>query len=123
MNDFIGLEYAWGHRPSDGSGKTDCFQLSCEVRQLLGMASFAGAYQWVYDQYTEESFPNRILMRFLFDNGRRIAIPVAGAIALFPGSRPALGTVTDYGIVFIAPGRRVAHAPLFNAAYYFEMNQ
>jgi hypothetical protein len=123
MNHLIGLEYAWGHRPSDGSGKTDCFQLSCEVRQLLGMGSFASAYQWVYDQYDEHSFPNRILMRFLFDNGKRTTTPAIGAIALFPSSRPALGTVTDYGIVLIAPGGKVVHAPSFNAAYYFEMNQ
>ena len=123
MNDLIGLEYAWGHRPGDGSGKTDCFQLSCEVRRLLGMSSFAGAYQWVYDQYTEDSLPNRRLVRFLFESGKRIAIPAPGAMALFPGERAALGTVTDYGIMFIAPGGRVVHAPSFNAAYYFEMNQ
>jgi hypothetical protein len=123
MNDLIGLEYAWGHRPGDGSGKTDCFQLSCEVRRLLGMSNFASAYQWVYDQYTEDSLPNRRLVRFLFESGKRTATPVAGSMALFPGKRAALGTVTDYGIMFIAPGSRVVHAPSFNAAYYFEMNQ
>ena len=123
MNNLIGLEYAWGHRPSDGSGKTDCFQLSCEVRQLLGMRNFADAYQWVYDEYTEESFPSRILMRFLFDNGKRTVTPATGAMALFRGQRPALGTVTDYGIVFIAPGGRVVHAPSFNADYYYKMNK
>jgi hypothetical protein len=32
-------------------------------------------------------------------------------MALFPGERAALGTVTDYGIMFIAPGGRVVHAP------------
>jgi hypothetical protein len=123
MNDLIGLEYAWGHRPSDGTGKTDCFQLSCEVRRLLGMANFASAYQWVYDQYTEDSLPNRRLVRFLLESGKRIAIPAPGAMALFAGERAALGTVTDYGIMFIAPGGRAVHAPSFNAAYYFEMNQ
>ena len=44
-------------------------------------------------------------------------------MALFPGERAALGTVTDYGIMFIAPGGRVVHAPVFNTAYYFEMNK
>ena len=123
MNSLIGLEYGWGHRPGDGSGKTDCFQLSCAVRELLGMFSFAGNYQWVYDEYNEYSLPNRRLVRFLLESGRRIATPIVGAMALFPGERAALGTVTDYGIMFIAPGGRVAHAPVFNAAYYFEMNK
>ena len=123
MNSLIGLEYGWGHRPSDGSGKTDCFQLSCAVRELLGMFSFAGNYQWVYDEYNEYSLPNCRLVRFLFESGRRIATPIVGAMALFPGERAALGTVTDYGIMFIAPGGRVVHAPSFNAKYYFEMNQ
>jgi hypothetical protein len=123
MNDLIGLEYAWGHRPSDGTGKTDCFQLSCEVRKLLGMFSFANTYQWVYDQYTEDSLPNRQLMRFLLESGKRIEVPTVGAMALFSGEKAALGTVTDYGIVFIAPGGRVVHAPVFNATYYFKMNK
>jgi hypothetical protein len=123
MNDLIGLEYAWGHRPGDGTGKTDCFQLSCEVRKLLGMFSFANTYQWVYDQYTEDSLPNRQLMRFLLESGKRIEVPTVGAMALFSGEKAALGTVTDYGIVFIAPGGRVVHAPVFNATYYFKMNK
>ena len=123
MNHLIGLEYKWGSKPGDGEGFTDCFQLSCEVRKLLGMFSFANAYQWVYDQYTEHSLPNRRLVRFLFESGRRIPDPTVGAMALFPGERAALGTVTDYGIMFIAPGGRVVHAPVFNTAYYFEMNK
>ena len=123
MNHLIGLEYKWGSKPRDGEGFTDCFQLCCEVRHLLGMFNFSSAYQWVYNQYNEQSFPNRILMRFLFDNGKRTATPATGAIALFRGERPALGTVTDYGIVFIAPGGRVVHAPLFNADYYYKMNK
>ena len=122
MNDLIGLEYKWGSKPSDGEGFTDCFQLSCEVRQRLGMFSYASMYQWVYDRYTEHSLPNRRLMRFLLESGKRKAEPVVGAMALFLGERAALGTVTSHGIVYIAPGGRVAHSPLCGA-YYFEMNK
>jgi len=62
-------------------------------------------------------------VRFLFESGRRISEPTVGAMALFPSERAALGTVTDYGIMFIAPGGRVVHTPAFNTAYYFEMNK
>jgi hypothetical protein len=122
MNDLIGLEYKWGSKPSDGEGFTDCFQLSCEVRERLGMFSYASMYQWVYDRYTEHSLPNRRLMRFLLESGKRSMEPVVGAMVLFPGDRPALGTVTDHGIVYIAPGGRVVHSPLYGA-YYFEMDK
>ena len=35
MNDLIGLEYQWGAHFRDGRGKTDCFQLVCEIRERL----------------------------------------------------------------------------------------
>ena len=41
MNHLIGVEYKWGSKPGDGEGFTDCFQLCCEVRHLLGMFNFS----------------------------------------------------------------------------------
>jgi hypothetical protein len=124
MNDLIGLEYEWAQKPSDGHGKTDCFQLSCEVRDRLGMFNYAPLHDWVYQHYTEESFTNRVLVRLLLSNGRRTQDPSIGSMVLFPGERAALGTVTDCGIIYIAPGGRVVHSPVHSSAYYcFEMNQ
>ena len=118
MNDLIGLEYGWGHRPSDGSGKTDCFQLSCEVRQRLGFFNYGPLHEWVYEQYTEASFTNWQLARLLLQNGQRSCYLTAGAIVLFSAINTALGTVTDSGIVYISPGGRVVHSPLPPSTFY-----
>lgn len=124
MNDLIGLKYQWGAKPEDGNGTTDCFQLSCAARDRLGLFSYAVLYAWVYERFTEESFTNRQLVRFLFTSGRRTLNPSVGAMALFPGERAALGTVTDHGIIYIAPGGRVVHSPACPSRFYcFEMNQ
>jgi hypothetical protein len=40
LNSLIGLEYKWGAHPNDGSGFTDCFALSMEVRRQTGLARF-----------------------------------------------------------------------------------
>ena len=54
LNSLIGLEYKWGAHPNDGSGFTDCFALSMEVRRRLGLHDFYPEFQWVYDEYEEE---------------------------------------------------------------------
>ena len=118
MNNLIGLEYAWGHRPSDGSGKTDCFQLSCEVRQRLGLFNYGPAHEWVYDQYAETSFTNWQLAKLLLRNGRRSDQLDIGNMVLFSAINTALGTVTDSGIIYISPGGRVAHSPLPSSTFY-----
>ena len=109
MNDLIGLQYAWGHGPLDGSGFTDCFQLSCEVRRRLGLNDHAAAQR---------------LARFLLTSGARTLEPIAGDMILLPGGKGVLGTLTDYGTIFISPGERVVHSPhAFMGAYYFRMNK
>ena len=124
MNDFIGLEYAWGHRPSDGSGKTDCFQLSCEVRKRLGFFDYGPSHEWVYDKCTEASFTNWRLAKLLLSNGRRSGYLTIGNMVLFSGINTALGTVTDSGIIYISLGGRVAHSLLPASTFYcIEMNR
>jgi hypothetical protein len=105
MNDLIGLQYAWGHRPLDGSGFTDCFQLSCEVRRRLGLNDHAAAYAWVYKKYNEASFTAQRLARFLLTSGVRTLQPITGDMILLSGGEAAyLGTLTNYGTIFISPG-------------------
>ena len=124
MNDLIGLQYAWGHRPLDGSGFTDCFQLSCEVRRRLGLNDHAAAYSWVYQKYDEASFTAQRLARFLLTSGARTLEPIVGDMILLPGGKGVLGTLTDYGTIFIGSGERVVHSPhAFMGAYYFRMNE
>ena len=118
MNDLIGMEYAWGHRPSDGSGKTDCFQLSCEVRQRLGLFNYGPSHEWVYEQYAETSFTNRQLAKLLLKNGQRSKCLAIGDVVLFSAINTALGTVTDGGIIYISPGGRVAHSTLPASTFY-----
>ena len=124
MNDLIGLQYAWAHRPLDGSGFTDCFQLSCEVRRRLGLNDHAAAYSWVYQKYDEASFTAQRLARFLLTSGARTLQPIAGDMILLSGGEAALGTLTNYGTIFISPGKRVVHTPRVPVgAYYFRMNK
>jgi hypothetical protein len=122
MNNFIGLQYKWQHKPSDNTGFTDCFQLVCEARSKLGLFNHSALFDWVYDQYTESTFSSQLLMRLLLQQGKRVDCPSIGDVALLQSERGALGTVTDHGILYIAPRRTVAHSPIHKSmALYFEM--
>jgi hypothetical protein len=125
MNDLIGLEYGWGHAPGDGSGRTDCFQLTCEARDRLGLSSYRDKFAWVYEKWTEETFPNGMLLRWLLTFGDRLETPQPGAVALLPSrAGRALGTCTESGVVFIGPGRTVVCAPLATeSATFFWMSR
>jgi hypothetical protein len=118
MNDLIGLEYEWSCRPSDGNGKTDCFQLFCEVRKRLGLFSYGSSYEWVYSQYTEASFTNRKLARLLLQNGKRSNRMSTGCLALFAEINTAIGTIVDKDIIYISPGGRVVRSPLPYSTFY-----
>jgi hypothetical protein len=125
VNDLIGLEYGWGHNPSDGSGRTDCFQLVCEVRRRMGLPDYAHRFAWVYGQFGDDTFPRRRIARWLLQYGSKLEAPRAGAVALLPGVvGAALGAVTDTGTVFIGPGGRVVQTQLpTGAARYFWMER
>jgi hypothetical protein len=125
MNDLVLLRYGWGHRPGDGSGLTDCFQLTCEVRRRLGLADYADRFAWVYERYDEATLPRSSIARWLLQHGERLTNPRPGAVALLPGaSSVALGTVTEHGVIFLAPGQNVVHAPVpAGLARYFWMTR
>lgn len=125
MNDLVGLVYGWGHRPGDGSGMTDCFQLACEVHRRLGFADYAPEFAWVYEQFTEETFDRRLLARWLATNSRRLAAPQVGAVALLTDKAfGALASVTEHGLLLIGPGQNVVQVPVPPAcARYVWMNR
>lgn len=113
MNDLVGLRYGWGHRPGDGSGCTDCFQLACEVRNRLGLSDYRDRFAWVYRDWTEESFPRSMIVRWVLEHGSRLQKPRRGAIALLPTEAgAALGTYLGRALLFIGPGQNVVQAPL-----------
>lgn len=113
MNDLIGLQYGWGHRPGDGSGRTDCFQLVCEVRDRLGLSDYREQFAWVYERYGEQDFPRRLLVRWLLKHGSRLQAPWHGAVALLPASAGgALGICVHDRALFIGAGQNVVQAPL-----------
>ena len=123
MNDLIGLQYGWGHAPWDGSGKTDCFQLACEVHKRLGFADYTEQFEWVYRDYTDDTFPRKLILRWLLDNGTRIDTPRPGAVAFLPGEAgAALATVLeDTAVLFIAPSQNVvrSYIPAGMGAYFW----
>lgn len=125
FNDLVGLRYGWGHNPKDGSGLTDCFQLVCEVHRRLGMTDHSATYEWVYQQYTESSFPRGLMVRWLLKNGRRQSQPEAGCVVLLPANAgAALGTYTDAtNVLFIGPGSSVIHVPLSTTGHIFKVKQ
>lgn len=125
FNDLIGIAYGWGHSPGDGSGLTDCFQLSCEVRRRLGLKDLAESFAWVYQRYSEVSFPRAQVLRWLYREGVETEERRPGTMVYLPTDlgAVALGTVTDNGLIFISPGQNVVHAPVWpSLARYFWMD-
>ena len=124
MNDLIGLEYRWGHKPSDGSGFTDCFQLSCEIRSRLGLVDYSLLYSWVYEHYTESTFTPRRLARFLFQSGTRTSDVFIGGLILVNAAAGGLGTVTEHGIIYLGSGHRSVLIPgLLPSSCYFHVDE
>ena len=121
MNDLIGLQYEWGASFSQGQDKTDCFQLVCEIRQRLGLSDYSQRLAWAYESYTAETLTPVRVARWLLQEGKRLKLPEHGAVALLADpTNPALGSVVDGGIVFIAPGKQVARISASRVlAYYF----
>ena len=120
MNDLVGLRYGWGHRPGDGSGMTDCFQLVCEVRDRLGLSDYRSRFAWVYERFSETDFPRRLLARWLLTHGRRLHAPWHGAVALLPAAAGgALGICVQDRALFIGGGQNVVQAPLPKGTGHF----
>lgn len=108
MNDLIGLQYEWGASPDDGKGKSDCFQLCCTIRRRLGMRDYAPNFQWAYEQYDEESFSARLLLRWLKDNCSPVEALRDGDVGMCV-EKAALVTVANGRAFCIAPrGRSVS---------------
>jgi hypothetical protein len=78
FNDLIGLPYQWGAAP--WSGKTDCFQLACEVHKRLGFADYSNQFEWVYELFDESTFAKPLLARWMIENGTRLKQPTPGAV-------------------------------------------
>jgi hypothetical protein len=113
MNDLVGLRYGWGHRPGDGSGLTDCFQLVCEVRDRLGLSDYRDRFAWVYERYTEQDFPRQLLARWLLKHGSRLNRSWHGAVVLLPAAAGgALGICVEDRALFIGAGQNVVQAPV-----------
>lgn len=123
MNDLIGLRYGWGHAPGDGSGKTDCFQLACEIHRRLGFADYASSFQWVYDYYTEQTFSRRLIARWLLENGKRLRYPCHGAIGVMPGhAGSAMASIVDDQLMLLSPAGSVVRVQIpENVGHYFWM--
>ena len=124
MNDLIGLEYCWGAHPADGRNKTDCFQLLCEIRSRLGLSDYKEQFCWVYWLYSAETLKPSQMARWLLQSGKRLKIPKVGAAALLvQPDNAALGTVTDQGLICLAPGGQVVCVPVERVnAHYFWLN-
>lgn len=125
FNDLIGLRYAWGAAPWQNTGKTDCFQLACEVHKRLGFGDYTAKFDWVYELYDEATFPKSLLVRWLLQNGKRLKEPRPGAVALLPAAvGSALSTILEDGALFLAPNGTVTRAPLpAGVGHFFWMNE
>jgi hypothetical protein len=110
--DLIGLPYQWGAKPSEGA--TDCLMLSSEIRRRLGMPSYDEQYQWIYEKWDGDSFPSKLVLKWLRLHGQ-LSEPRLGAVACLPDKTHgfALGTMdSDESLIFIAPGERVTRVPV-----------
>lgn len=125
FNDLIGISYEWGASPCSNTGKTDCFQLACEVHRRLGFGDYSEKFDWVYEAYDEQTFPKGLLVRWMLQNGKRLNSPKVGAVALLPANvGSALGTLVDNGLLFISPGGKVVlSSTTHDVGHFFWMNQ
>jgi hypothetical protein len=112
-NDLLLLRYGWGHRPGDGSGLTDCFQLICEVRRRLGLRDYSPEFEWVYRTYTEQTLGRYSLARWLLEKTTRVDQPLAGDVTLLDAAvNGALAVVSDSGgLLYLRSSGSVVHAP------------
>jgi hypothetical protein len=125
LNDLIGLTYGWNHAPGDGSGKTDCFQLACEVRRRLGMSDYSERFAWVYTEFVDERFNRAKIARWLLQCGERLKLPVPGAVRLLPLEKgAALATyLADGTTIFLGPNGSVIRTLILDSfGYCFWMN-
>lgn len=116
FNDLVLLEYGWAHQPGDGSGKTDCFQLLCEVRRRFQLRDLQDDFAWVYRTYTEATLPNRRIARWLLTAGTRTTQLQPGTINL-TGPK-ALASWTGERWIYIAPGRMVVQCKTLPGAWF-----
>jgi len=126
FNDLIGLEYGWEGNPGDGSGKANCFLLACEVHKRFGYHDYREDFNWVFEKYTEHTFPFRWIVKWLNENGTRLDHPKPHAVSLFDSKLgSALGTVMDNGeVLYIAPSRLVVRATIPpSVGHYFCMDK
>ena len=126
MNDLIGLRRAWSAKPGDGSGTADCCLLAAEVRKRLGYYDFTPDLGWIFERYTDETFPRRYMAKWLLQNGTKLKEPEPHALVLMPGeNHGAMGTVLDNGnVLFISKANGVIIAPLpVGFGHYFRLNK
>lgn len=126
MNDLIGLKRAWAAKPGDGSGTVDCCLLAAEVRRRLGYHDYTPELAWIFETYTDETFPRRMMAKWLLQHGTRLPGPERHAVVLLPGSAGgAMGTVMDDGnVLFIAERAGVVLAPIpVGTGHYFRLNK
>jgi hypothetical protein len=123
-NDLIGLQYGWGHAPDDGSGKTDCFQLVCEIRHRIGLGDYRKQFDWVYDVFDETTLHSSRIARWLLQNGKRSTDKNLGRVGLLPGNAgAALCTIMGDGtVMYIAPSKAVVRTPIA-VKHTFKMNK
>jgi hypothetical protein len=125
VNDLIGLRRAWAAKPGDGSGTVDCCLLAAEVHKRFGYHDYTPDFAWVFEKYTDDTFPRRYMAKWLLQNGTRLTTPEPHAVVLLPGSHGgALGTVMEDGNVLFISESGVVRAPLPpDLGHYFRLNK
>lgn len=105
--DLLNVPYQWHGKLPDG---LDCWQLCQELRSRAGLET--PDFEWVYEQFTEETFDRSKILRWLLKHGRRVDQPLNGAVTFGLGSQsqPCLITSDGERAWFVSPFQRVACA-------------
>ena len=90
----------------------------------LGCQTIKSSFVWVYWLYSAETLKPSQMARWLLQSGKRLKIPKVGAAALLvEPNNAALGTITDQGLICLAPGGQVVCVPVERVnAHYFWLN-
>jgi hypothetical protein len=119
FNDLIGLEYKWGARPSDGSGFTDCFGLTMEIRKRLGLYDFYSDYCWMYEAHEDEGVSGKQILKWIWERGQRSKLARPGAIFRSPSALQGIAlaaVINEEHSLMIGPSRKVIVVPFATVA-------
>jgi hypothetical protein len=125
--DLFASSFGWGGRWQAEGDSIDCYGLAIEARKrLLPTASPLPDYGWIYEQYSRETFPQKIILSIIRCDGRARAVhdPEPGDLVLTNGPRGvAMGTYIGESLILLIgeQGPEAVHSAVASLIGYWRV--